>query len=82
METAVPQAHSAAMAVLVGALVLTAAESFLARRPPPAVRWLGIPAFFQVWGGRGAMLMFTLLCVYETVHSNRPLFPFWYIFGL
>jgi hypothetical protein len=81
VEFALPQARAAALAVLAAALAATAAEAALRRAAPPAGRPLGVSPSAQVWGRRAAMALFVALIVYETMHSNRPLFPLWYMFG-
>jgi len=68
-EAAVPGARSAAALVLVAALAVTGAEALVRRGSPP-----------RGWVGRAAMVIFALIVVAESAHSNRPLLPFWYLF--
>jgi hypothetical protein len=81
VEFAVPQARTAASLVLALAAIVTTLEVFLFRKSPPAMRWLGISKTMQLWSGRAAMAAFALIILYETMHSNRPVVPFFYLFG-
>lgn len=79
VEFIVPEARSAALAVLALSVAVTAIETIIAGQAPPSFRALGLSRGVQLWGGRLAMGAFLAILVYETMHSNRPVFPFWYI---
>ena len=81
VEGVVQQSRTAAALVVALSLALTAAEGLLTNRQPPSVgyRFVGLSPAAQLWGGRLAMGLFTVIVLYETVHSNRPTFPFWYL---
>ena len=79
VEFIVPQARTAAMVVIALSVALTALETIVAGQAPPTAKVLGFSRGAQLWGGRLAMGVFLGIMVYETMHSNRPVFPFWYL---
>lgn len=80
VEAAIPQARSAAGFVFGLMTVFTLAETVFSARPPPRPGFI-LPPKKQLWIGRAAMAAFAALVLYESIHSNRPLFPFGYLLG-
>ena len=79
VEAVVAQSRTLALAVIALSLGITAAESLLSSLAPPVGKYFGFTPKQQIWVGRIAMAAFLGIVVYETMHSNRPLFPFWYL---
>jgi hypothetical protein len=79
VEAVISQSRTLALAVIALSLGLTATETLFSAMAPPVGKYLGWTPKAQVWLGRFAMAAFLGIVVYETMHSNRPLFPFWYL---
>jgi hypothetical protein len=79
MEAALPTARVAAFFVLVAAAAATLAEASATQRLLLVGRTLGLPPRAQLWAGRAAMAVLSVLVVAEAAQGNRPCFPCFFL---
>jgi len=79
VEAIISQSRTLALGAIALSLGITATETLISAAAPPAGKYFGFSPKQQIWVGRIAMAAFAGIVVYETMHSNRPLFPFWYL---
>jgi|688.fasta_scaffold1886067_1 hypothetical protein len=79
VEGVVSQSRTLALAVITLSIAVTATETLFSAAAPLAGKYFGFSPQQQIWIGWAAMSAFLGLLLYETMHSNRSLFPFWYL---
>jgi len=79
VEAIITQSRTLALGVIALSLGITATETLFSAAAPPAGKYFGFSPKQQIWVGRVAQAAFSGILIFETMHSNRPLFPFWYL---